>query len=275
MAEPKKMGRPRKYATTEEAEAARKQKARAYVEANRDAIYAKNRERSRERLAERAIQEGREPGKRGNPKRQTPEERNAYVKAWREANRDKVRKREADRARERRREKAAAEGREVRIGRAPIYTEQERVDLRRKRSLDYWKRNPEKRKQLSQSYYDTNRDLVIANTKARFKRIKQENPELYRKWKSVTDRNRRARLNGNGGSHTKADIEALWDLQKGRCVVCLERLGTKFHVDHHDPLAKGGSNGRSNLRLLHPKCNLEKGARDPFEHAQRNGRLCY
>lgn len=252
MTEPKKMGRPRKYATPEEAEAARKQKARAYVEANRDAIYAKNRERSRERLAERAIQEGREPGKRGNPKRQTPEERSAYVKAWREENRDKVRKREADRARERRREKAAAEGREVRIGRAPVYTEQERVDLRRKRSLDYWKRNPEKRKEHHKANYEKNRD----------------------EWR-VKVRNRRARLNGNGGSHTKADIEALWDLQKGRCVVCLKRLGTKFHVDHNDPLAKGGSNGRSNLRLLHPKCNLEKGARDPFEHAQRNGRLCY
>lgn len=248
----KKMGRPRKYATPEEAEAARKEKARAYVEANRDTIYAKNRERSRQRHAERALHEGREPGKRGNPKRQSAEDRAAYVKAWRDENREKLRARDAERARIRRREKAAAEGREIRIGRAPIYTEQERIELRRARSLDYWKRNPEKRKELNKAYLAAN-------------------PEKFR----VQARNRRARKQGNGGKHTKADIEALWDLQKGRCVMCLKRLGSKFHVDHHVPLAKGGSNDRGNLRLMHKRCNLEKGARNPFEHAGRNGLLCF
>lgn len=58
--------------------------------------------------------------------------------------------------------------------------------------------------------------------------------------------------------------------------MCLKPLiKNKFHVDHHMPLVLGGSNDRSNLRLLHQKCNLSKGARDPAEHALQNGLLCW
>ncbi|MCK8788014.1 HNH endonuclease, partial [Roseomonas sp. NAR14] len=47
------------------------------------------------------------------------------------------------------------------------------------------------------------------------------------------------------------------------------------HVDHYVPLALGGSNDRSNLRLLHAACNLSKGARHPIEHGRSLGLLCW
>lgn len=247
MAQEEKKRRGRKaFLTDEEREkrsAARKQKWSQMARGKRSAM-----------RAAKAIAEGREPGKAGNQKRQTPEERKAYLAKWRAENKEKIRQQDAALQRRRRAERAIAEGRQPgRIGAIAKYTDEERVDLRRARCLAYWEKHPEKRKELAARYHQENKDRD-----------------------RVKVRNRRARKKEVGGKHTVADIEALWELQKGRCVFCLKPLmGGKYHVDHHVPLAKGGSNDRSNLRLLHKKCNLEKGARDPVEHAQRNGMLCW
>ena len=69
----------------------------------------------------------------------------------------------------------------------------------------------------------------------------------------------------NGGTHTRADLTALWDKQNGVCPFCNEALTNEVHVDHWVPLILGGSNGPENLRLTHPVCNLRKGARHPSE----------
>lgn len=61
-------------------------------------------------------------------------------------------------------------------------------------------------------------------------------------------------------------------LQAGRCACCRKRLAD-FHVDHIVPLARGGTNDRRNMQVLCPSCNLDKGANDPIEFAQRQGRL--
>lgn len=77
---------------------------------------------------------------------------------------------------------------------------------------------------------------------------------------------RRARKAGNGGTHTAADIRALFFEQKGICAWCDTALDAKdYHVDHWKPLSKGGSNDKSNLKLLHPKCNMTKGAKLPSD----------
>jgi len=41
----------------------------------------------------------------------------------------------------------------------------------------------------------------------------------------------------------------------------LVKKGDGKHVDHKIPLSKGGSNGRSNLRVVSAKTNLRKGAK--------------
>jgi 5-methylcytosine-specific restriction endonuclease McrA len=100
--------------------------------------------------------------------------------------------------------------------------------------------------------------------------------ESERKLRSRTDfAKRRALLRQNGGAYGPEDVVRLLNRQKGKCAFCLTPLADDYHIDHHIPLALGGSNDISNLRLLHPKCNLIKGAKHPIDHALSQGMLCW
>lgn len=58
----------------------------------------------------------------------------------------------------------------------------------------------------------------------------------------------------------KAEQEALFRSQDGRCNYCGRKLGMNYlHVDHKVPLARGGSIRLSNLQLLCSPCNTRKG----------------
>lgn len=189
---PKKRGRPLKYLTGEEFQAAQREKAYRWRDRNYDQFLEMLRVSGKTRRAERAISEGRTPGLVGNPKR--------------------------------------------------FATEEERRKARR------------------------------ATVAAHLERKGEEGRRIF--WR-VNRHNRRARLRGAGGSYTREDIMQLFDLQKGKCVFCLRELGKSFDVDHHYPLALGGTNDRSNLRLLCRSCNVRKSARDPADHALKNGLLCW
>ena len=87
---------------------------------------------------------------------------------------------------------------------------------------------------------------------------------------------RRARERGAGGSHTAADVERIFDQQKGKCACCRTKLDMgmrNFHVDHIRALSNGGDNSPSNIQLLCNSCNLSKGARDQIEFMQTRGFL--
>lgn len=170
-------------------------------------------------------------------------------------NPEKVRKAQRDAARAKRAAKAIATGRVPgRIGREPIYTDAERKQRARASSLAYWKKlSVEERSQIRREFYEAHRDQSLARS-----------------------RNRRARKRNAAGKHTAADIKALRKMQKGKCAFCLKPLGEQTpHTDHYVPLQLGGSNDRSNLRLLHPKCNLKKAAKHPIDFALENGLLCF
>lgn len=85
--------------------------------------------------------------------------------------------------------------------------------------------------------------------------------------------NRRARRAGVTGSHTAADLASIFKAQRGRCAYCRSDLKLGKHVDHIIPLARGGSNDRSNLQYLCPSCNCAKGAKDPAAFARERGFL--
>lgn len=250
--EPKKRG-PKPFRTEEEKRLAANARRAKYVANNLERCRAESREASKRRKAAKAIAEGRVPGRIGNQKRQTPEERKAYLAEWRAKNADKIRDQDAALRRNKRHALADAEGRVLKIGPPFQFTEEERVAKARAQSLAYWRRNPERKVALAKKYHENNRDKD-----------------------RVKVRNRRARKRDVGGTHSVVDIELLWSLQKGHCTMCLGPLFKgKFHVDHYMPLALGGSNDRRNLHLLHKKCNLSKGARHPADHAKTIGLLCW
>lgn len=85
--------------------------------------------------------------------------------------------------------------------------------------------------------------------------------------------NRRARRISNGGVLSKGLADKLLKLQRGRCACCGQMLGEDYHLDHIQPLSRGGSHSDSNIQLLHRSCNLEKHSQDPIEFMQERGFL--
>jgi len=95
----------------------------------------------------------------------------------------------------------------------------------------------------------------------------------HRAERLVHQNNRRAR-ESQAGVLPSNIVVTLMGLQRCRCANCQADLRlTGSHIDHKQPLSKGGANTVDNVELLCPKCNLRKHARDPIEWAQANGRL--
>lgn len=95
-----------------------------------------------------------------------------------------------------------------------------------------------------------------SETRAKSIAYRKANAERYR----THTRNRRAALAGDPLKHTAEDVAEIIQAQGGVCVYCPTKL-TKWHVDHIVPRSKGGHNGRDNIQVLCPKCNLRKAAK--------------
>lgn len=99
------------------------------------------------------------------------------------------------------------------------------------------------------------------------------NPEKV----SANKRNYRSRKRAADGSHTSEEVKAIFDSQRGFCANCPAKLiksgKNRYHVDHIQPLAKGGSNDKYNLQCLCRECNHRKHAKDPIDWARENGKL--
>lgn len=84
----------------------------------------------------------------------------------------------------------------------------------------------------------------------------------------------RARKLSGGGELSRDIANRLLVSQQGKCACgCKQPLGDDYHLDHIMPLALGGANEDWNIQLLRARCNFRKGAKDPIEFAQENGRL--
>jgi 5-methylcytosine-specific restriction endonuclease McrA len=108
---------------------------------------------------------------------------------------------------------------------------------------------------------------------------RKENPELVGAWKRENPEknrmhrhNRRARIEGNGGSYTTEELHDLWHKQNGFCFYCGEllykTLNSVYHTEHMNPLSRGGSNDISNIVLSCADCNLRKGTKTHEEFIQ-------
>lgn len=97
----------------------------------------------------------------------------------------------------------------------------------------------------------------------------RRNPEKGRMYEAT----RRAAKAKAGGHFTVSDIVEIKLLQRTRCAACRRSIRKVYHIDHIIPLARGGSNYRSNLQLLCQPCNNKKHAKDPIDFMRSLGRL--
>lgn len=131
------------------------------------------------------------------------------------------------------------------------------IDKARTKSGDWAKANPEKVRDMKKRWLDKNRskhNLSVASW------CMKNRPARRLHWHNYKSRKLAA-----GGTFTKLDVIELQKSQKDKCVYCGKDISSSYHIDHIMPLALGGSNGKENIQLLCPHCNLVKGAKHPTD----------
>lgn len=149
----------------------------------------------------------------------------------------------------------------------------------KQRKAEKYQKNRSEVIEKSKQYYSENRLNVIARTRAyreanadairaAGRKYYQENSEI----RKASNHRMRAQRNKAEGRYTADDIRNLKIKQKNTCACCRIKL-TAYHIDHINPLSKGGNNWPENLQLLCPSCNQRKSNKDPIEFMQLNGYL--
>lgn len=158
------------------------------------------------------------------------------------------------------------------------------IDYIKEQQKEYYEANKDHIKQKAASYKKENPDKVSAWGAIRYVRHKERILSVSSAWKSRNPiarrahcQKRRAISEGAEGSFTSMEISALFSMQRGKCAICEKKLKCdgpeKYHIDHIQPISKGGANWITNIQLACQSCNLTKSAKDPFEFAKQNGRL--
>ena len=138
------------------------------------------------------------------------------------------------------------------------------------------KADPENARAIGRRTYHKHREYYLA----KMARWREQNPEKMAESQrrygrehpektKARNANRRAVAYGVDGHLSLANIAAQRTAQNGRCHWCGEKVGRHYHVDHVQPMSKGGTNTSGNIVIACADCNRAKGPNLPEEWASR------
>jgi RNase P subunit RPR2 len=200
----------------------------------------------------------------------------SHCKTCRKLDRKEDRAKNGDKIRAQRKKSDAKRKDKIKAYHAGWWDEHKQ-EINQNRKLDY-AANPLPAIERAKNYYQNNKEERIAY----IKQWQQDNPDKLKEYRirgylrltseqrRVNNHNRRARIRGVGGVHTKADIKLQYKSQRGKCWHCGVNLHGTYHVDHLYPIDRGGHNGARNIVCSCPRCNWSKGDKPTWEW---NGKL--
>ncbi len=130
-------------------------------------------------------------------------------------------------------------------------------------------------------YYQKNKERLRAKSKERYHSDKERARKNNQSWRNrnpersrAINNNYRHRRKINGGeSITSSELAAWTSQQKKVCYWCGAKCPKNFHLDHYEPLSRGGKHTKENFVIACANCNLRKHAQDPIAFANRVGKL--
>ncbi len=143
------------------------------------------------------------------------------------------------------------------------------------------KSRSQQKKDYDSVYYEKNRDRIIEQ--ARIYRAENSDSLVVKAKKWSADNPEKRRAISRAYKHRRRAIEKkgdstadLMEWEAGaekKCYWCGIKCLEKYHVDHYEPLSRGGTHTIDNLVIACQSCNLHKSAKDPYEFAATLGRL--
>ncbi len=106
--------------------------------------------------------------------------------------------------------------------------------------------------------YTLRQGLTLSCGCLRKERVTTHGLSQTREYKRVKSAERRFWLLSSDDNYTVEDIIEKLKEQNYLCYYCGDSLESNYHVDHMIPLSRGGSNGRDNICISCPTCNLRK-----------------
>ncbi len=142
----------------------------------------------------------------------------------------------------------------------PKMTNAER--MRRRREA-----HPEQHRAAAREWYHNNLETSRKYRTEWYARNKERLIEKFRtSWHANNLRRRKA-----AGKLSAAALKEILELQRHRCAICRCSVRGGYHIDHINPIARGGTHDRRNIQILCPACNMSKGAKDPASFMRSRG----
>ncbi len=134
-----------------------------------------------------------------------------------------------------------------------------------------WNRaNKERRTEIKRRSYQKNKEQVSESNRRWYEANREKMRIASAQWKKENatlvieySARRRARIKRNGFEKvTKDELDDLFNKQDGKCGYCKRAINDDTaHLDHVEPISRGGAHALYNLIWACQRCNLSKGSK--------------